>query len=103
MLRKNNFLNMIEEQVLTTPSVDVLVIGEERPGAAVYDLAGAGCGRAGRAKRSLYRDIRPLSRFVAFGRALCGSDPETAQECIVENEILRRIVPFAIEDTAAYL
>jgi glycerol-3-phosphate dehydrogenase len=86
---------------LTTQSVDVLVIGGGATGAAaLYDLARRGVrallveqndlvtGTSGRYHGLLHSGGRYVVR-----------DPETAQECVVENTILRRITPFAIEDT----
>lgn len=86
---------------MTTSSVDVLVIGGGATGAAaVYDLARRGMrallveqndlctGTSGRYHGLLHSGARYVVR-----------DPETAQECILENQVLRRIVPFAVEDT----
>ncbi len=86
---------------MTTSSVDVLVIGGGATGAAaVYDLARRGLrallveqgdlctGTSGRYHGLLHSGGRYAVR-----------DPETARECILENQILRRIVPFAVEDT----
>jgi glycerol-3-phosphate dehydrogenase len=86
---------------LTTQSVDVLVIGGGATGAAaLYDLARRGVrallveqldlttGTSGRYHGLLHSGARYAVR-----------DPETAQECIEENTILRHIAPFAVEDT----
>jgi len=86
---------------LETTSVDVLVIGGGATGAAAaYDLARRGVkvllveqndlttGTSGRYHGLLHSG----GRYVV-------SDFDTAVECITENRILRRIAPFAIEDT----
>ncbi len=86
---------------METTSVDVLVIGGGSTGAAaVYDLARRGVkallveqgdlttGTSGRYHGLLHSG----GRYVI-------SDFDTAVECITENLILRRIAPFAIEDT----
>ncbi|MBI5958861.1 MAG: anaerobic glycerol-3-phosphate dehydrogenase subunit A [Chloroflexi bacterium] len=86
---------------MSAQSVDVLVIGGGATGAAaVYDLARRGLrailveqhdlatGTSGRYHGLLHSGGRYVVR-----------DPETARECIDENTILRRIVPFSIEDT----
>ncbi|MBN1201556.1 MAG: anaerobic glycerol-3-phosphate dehydrogenase subunit A [Anaerolineae bacterium] len=86
---------------MTPQTVDVLVIGGGATGAAaLYDLARRGVrallveqndfttGTSGRYHGLLHSGGRYAVR-----------DPETAQECIAENTILRRITPFAIEDT----
>lgn len=86
---------------MTTSSVDVLVIGGGATGAAaVYDLARRGL-------RALLVEQSDLCTgtsgryhgLLHSGGRYAVRDPETARECIIENEILRRIVPFAIEDT----
>lgn len=84
-----------------TTTVDVLVIGGGATGAAAaYDAARRGLrvllveqgdltsGTSGRYHGLLHSGGRYAVR-----------DIETARECIDENTILRRIVPFAIEDT----
>jgi glycerol-3-phosphate dehydrogenase len=86
---------------LSTQSVDVLVIGGGATGAAaLYDLARRGLravlveqhdlctGTSGRYHGLLHSGGRYAVR-----------DPETARECILENTLLRKIVPFSIEDT----
>jgi glycerol-3-phosphate dehydrogenase len=86
---------------LITQSVDVLVIGGGATGAAAaYDLARRGV-------RVLLVEQNDLSTgtsgryhgLLHSGARYAVRDPETAAECIVENTILRRIAPFAIEDT----
>jgi glycerol-3-phosphate dehydrogenase len=92
---------MTGSHVLTSDTVDVLVIGGGATGAAaVYDLARRGVrvllveqgdlctGTSGRYHGLLHSGGRYAVR-----------DPETARECIAENGVLRRIAPFAIEDT----
>lgn len=87
--------------MVTPQSVDVLVIGGGATGAAaVYDLARRGV-------RALLVEQSDLSTgtsgryhgLLHSGGRYAGRDLETAKECIVENRILRRIAPFAIEDT----
>jgi glycerol-3-phosphate dehydrogenase len=86
---------------LSTRSVDVLVIGGGATGAAAaYDLARRGV-------RVLLAEQNDLTTgtsgryhgLLHSGGRYAGRDLETARECIVENQILRRIAPFAIEDT----
>jgi glycerol-3-phosphate dehydrogenase len=86
---------------LITKSVDVLVIGGGATGAAsAYDLARRGL-------RVLLVEQNDLSSgtsgryhgLLHSGARYAVRDPETAAECIRENTILRRIAPFAIEDT----
>ena len=86
---------------MTTISVDVLVIGGGATGAAaLYDLARRGV-------RALLVDQLDFitgtsGRYHGLlhsGGRYAGRDLETAHECIVENRLLRRIAPFAIEDT----
>jgi len=86
---------------VTTHTVDVLVIGGGATGAAaVYDLARRGL-------RALLVEQHDLSTgtsgryhgLLHSGGRYAVRDPETAAECIAENRILRRIAPFAIEDT----
>jgi glycerol-3-phosphate dehydrogenase len=86
---------------LTTTVVDVLVIGGGATGAAAtYDLARRGV-------RVLLAEQNDLSTgtsgryhgLLHSGGRYVVHDPETAAECIIENRILRRIAPFAIEDT----
>ncbi|MCD4685945.1 MAG: anaerobic glycerol-3-phosphate dehydrogenase subunit A [Anaerolineae bacterium] len=86
---------------MTAHTVDVLVIGGGATGAAaLYDLARRGI-------RALLVEQLDLSTgtsgryhgLLHSGGRYAGRDLETAQECIDENRILRRIVPFAIEDT----
>ena len=82
-------------------SVDVLVIGGGATGAAaLYDLARRGA-------RALLVEQNDLATgtsgryhgLLHSGGRYAGRDLETARECITENTILRRIAPFAIEDT----
>lgn len=89
------------EMALTTTSVDVLVIGGGATGAAaLYDLARRGV-------RALLVDQLDFTTgtsgryhgLLHSGGRYAGHDLETAKECIVENQILRRIAPFAVEDT----
>lgn len=87
---------------MTAPqSVDVIVIGGGATGAAaVYDLARRGV-------RALLVEQLDLSTgtsgryhgLLHSGGRYAGRDLETARECIAENTILRRITPFAVEDT----
>ncbi|MBP8973942.1 MAG: anaerobic glycerol-3-phosphate dehydrogenase subunit A [Anaerolineae bacterium] len=86
---------------MTTTSVDVLVIGGGATGAAaLYDLARRGL-------RALLVDQLDFTTgtsgryhgLLHSGGRYAGRDLETAGECIVENQVLRRIVPFAVEDT----
>ncbi len=68
--------------------------------AALYDLARRGV-------RALLVEQHDLSTgtsgryhgLLHSGARYAVRDPETAAECIVENQILRRIAPFAIEET----
>jgi len=85
----------------TSHSVDVLVVGGGATGAAAaYDLARRGM-------RPLLVEQLDLSTgtsgryhgLLHSGGRYAGRDLETAAECIVENQVLRRIAPFAIEDT----
>jgi len=87
--------------VLTSETVDVLVIGGGATGAAaVYDLARRGV-------RALLVEQGDLCTgtsgryhgLLHSGGRYAVHDPETARECIIENGVLRRIAPFAIEDT----
>lgn len=86
---------------MTTTSVDVLIIGGGATGAAaLYDLARRGV-------RALLVDQLDFTTgtsgryhgLLHSGGRYAGRDLETARECIVENRVLRRIVPFAVEDT----
>jgi glycerol-3-phosphate dehydrogenase len=86
---------------LTTQSVDVLVIGGGATGtAALYDLARRGV-------RALLVEQFDLTTgtsgryhgLLHSGGRYAVRDPETAQECIAENTILRHMAPFAVEDT----
>ncbi len=86
---------------MTTQTVDVLVIGGGATGAAaLYDLARRGV-------RALLVDQSDLTTgtsgryhgLLHSGGRYAVRDIETARECIVENRVLRRIVPFAVEDT----
>ncbi|NDJ75135.1 MAG: anaerobic glycerol-3-phosphate dehydrogenase subunit A [Chloroflexi bacterium] len=86
---------------MATTAVDVLVIGGGATGAAAaYDLARRGV-------RVLLAEQRDLSTgtsgryhgLLHSGGRYAVRDPETARECILENRVLRRIAPFAIEDT----
>lgn len=86
---------------MSTPSYDVLVIGGGATGAAaLYDLARRGL-------RTLLVEQLDLTTgtsgryhgLLHSGGRYAVRDPETAKECIEENTILRRIVPFAVEDT----
>ena len=86
---------------MSTLLVDVLVIGGGATGAAaLYDLARRGL-------RALLVEQLDLTtgtsgRFHGLlhsGGRYAVRDPETAKECIEENMILRRIAPFAVEDT----
>lgn len=86
---------------MTAHSVDVLVVGGGATGAAaLYDLARRGV-------RALLVEQLDLSTgtsgryhgLLHSGGRYAGRDLETAKECIDENRILRRITPFAIEDT----
>ncbi len=81
-------------------SCDVLVIGGGATGAAAaYDLARRGV-------RVLLVEQNDLSTgtsgryhgLLHSGARYAVRDPETAAECIAENQILRRIAPFTIED-----
>jgi len=85
----------------TSHSVDVLVVGGGATGAAAaYDLARRGM-------RPLLVEQLDLSTgtsgryhgLLHSGGRYAVRDLETAAECIVENQVLRRIAPFAIEDT----
>ncbi len=85
----------------TSHAVDVLVVGGGAPGAAAaYDLARRGL-------RPLLVEQLDLSTgtsgryhgLLHSGGRYAGRDLETAAECIAENQVLRRIAPFAIEDT----
>jgi glycerol-3-phosphate dehydrogenase len=86
---------------MSTPGVDVLVVGGGATGAAsAYDLARRGyrvllaeqfdlmTGTSGRYHGLLHS-----------GGRYAVTDPEAAEECILENHVLRRIAPFAMEDT----
>jgi glycerol-3-phosphate dehydrogenase len=86
---------------LSTTTVEVLVIGGGATGAAaLYDLARRGV-------RALLVEQHDLSTgtsgryhgLLHSGGRYVVSDPATAKECIDENRVLRRIAPFAIEDT----
>lgn len=86
---------------MTAHTVDVLVIGGGATGAAAfYDLARRGV-------RALLVEQLDLSTgtsgryhgLLHSGGRYAGRDLETAKECIDENRILRRLVPFSIEDT----
>ncbi len=86
---------------MSTYSTDVLVIGGGATGAAaLYDLARRGL-------RALLVDQLDFTTgtsgryhgLLHSGGRYAGHDLETAKECIVENGVLRRIAPFAIEDT----
>ncbi len=83
------------------PTVDVIVIGGGATGAAaLYDVARRGM-------RGLLVEQGDLATgtsgryhgLLHSGGRYAVRDPETAAECIAENTILRRIAPFAIEDT----
>jgi len=87
-----------------TTTVDVLVIGGGATGAAAaYDAARRGLrvllveqgdlttGTSGRYHGLLHSGGRYAVR-----------DTQTARECIEENRVLRRIAPFAIEDTGGF-
>ena len=85
----------------TSHAVDVLVVGGGATGAAAaYDLARRGL-------RPLLVEQLDLSTgtsgryhgLLHSGGRYAGRDLETAAECIAENQVLRRIAPFAIEDT----
>ncbi|MBN2305201.1 MAG: anaerobic glycerol-3-phosphate dehydrogenase subunit A [Anaerolineae bacterium] len=82
-------------------SMDVIVIGGGATGAAaIYDLARRGV-------KALLVEQLDLSTgtsgryhgLLHSGGRYAGGDLETARECIEENRVLRRIAPFAIEDT----
>ena len=86
---------------MATDTVDVLVIGGGATGtAALYDLARRGL-------RALLVEMGDLATgtsgryhgLLHSGGRYAVRDPETAHECIVENRVLRRIAPFAVEDT----
>jgi len=86
---------------LDTTSVEVLIVGGGATGcAALYDLARRGV-------KALLVDQGDLTTgtsgryhgLLHSGGRYVVSDFDTAVECISENLILRRIAPFAIEDT----
>ena len=83
---------------------DVVVIGGGATGAGLLrdfarrrlstllvERSDLGTGTSGRYHGLLHSGARYVSR-----------DPDAARECIAENRILRRIAPFAIEDTGGY-
>ncbi len=85
----------------TSHAVDVLVVGGGATGAAAaYDLARRGL-------HPLLVEQLDLSTgtsgryhgLLHSGGRYAGRDLETAAECIAENQVLRRIASFAIEDT----
>jgi glycerol-3-phosphate dehydrogenase len=57
----------------------------------LVDRSDLGTGTSGRYHGLLHSGGRYVAR-----------DPDAARECIVENRVLRRIAPFAIEDTGGY-
>ncbi|HSK51134.1 MAG TPA: anaerobic glycerol-3-phosphate dehydrogenase subunit GlpA [Clostridia bacterium] len=83
---------------------DALVIGGGATGAGLLrDLARRGM-------RTLLVDRSDLGTgtsgryhgLLHSGGRYVAKDPNAARECIVENRVLRRIAPFAIEDTGGY-
>jgi len=87
-----------------TLETDVLVIGGGATGGGIaWDLALRGA-------RVILAEMGDLAtgtsgRFHGLlhsGGRYAVRDPESAQECIDENRILRRVVPEAIEDTGGY-
>lgn len=87
-----------------TVAWDALVIGGGATGAGVLrDLARRGM-------RTLLVDRSDLGTgtsgryhgLLHSGGRYVAKDPNAAHECIVENRVLRRIAPFAIEDTGGY-
>ncbi len=89
---------------MATDTVDVLVIGGGATGtAALYDLARRGL-------RALLVEMGDLATgtsgryhgLLHSGGRYAVRDPETASESITENRVLRRIAPFAVEDTGGF-
>ncbi len=86
---------------MSTLSVDVLVIGGGATGAAaLYDLARRGLRAVLVEQNDLVTGTSGRYHgLLHSGGRYAGRDLETARECIEENRTLRRIAPFAIEDT----
>jgi glycerol-3-phosphate dehydrogenase len=87
-----------------TVAWDALVIGGGATGAGLLrDLARRGM-------RTLLVDRSDLGTgtsgryhgLLHSGGRYVAKDPNAARECIVENRVLRRIAPFAVEDTGGY-
>ena len=86
---------------MSTLTVDVLVIGGGATGAAaLYDLARRGLRAVLVEQNDLVTGTSGRYHgLLHSGGRYAGRDLETARECIEENRTLRRIAPFAIEDT----
>ncbi len=85
----------------TSYDTDVLVIGGGSTGLGITrDLAKRGLGVILAEQGDLREGTSGRYHgLLHSGGRYAVNDPETARECIVENRILRRIMPHAIEDT----
>jgi glycerol-3-phosphate dehydrogenase len=85
-------------------STDVLVVGGGATGTGVLrDLAMRGIRCALVEKRDLaYGTTGRYHGLLHSGGRYVVKDPQAAHECIIENRILRKIMPFCIEDTGGF-